>query len=375
MIYNQQHITSPVDNRENSPNSLHCSQEIIDDSKKAIEYEAFPQNADNEQNYDNPVYSMIEKMNVSRRNSIKKKASYSFNDNSTDDDDYDFFCDDDVEYNGRSRKNLRKKKNHKKILNSSFSNSMTRVNGKDRNGSHIGWTFEEDNKLRDAIEIFGNLNWKRISDYIGTGKTRSQCSQRWNRCLNPHISKEKWSNEELDLLKQLVNQYGDGCWSKIASKMGNRCDVQCRYMWRKITGQKNTKSQAISHENELKANNNVNVRINEDNFFQENDLDMFLISDHQNSIECKCSPQQQSLNIENENEKKINLTNNSIFPVSGNLLANLYENGFPIFKFNSQDKINDEKEYHKEMIIDLFPPKNFEEDNSELYLNSIDVFI
>lgn len=91
------------------------------------------------------------------------------------------------------------------------------------------WSKYEDQRLLMGIHIYGLDNWAMIAKYIGNNRTRAQCSQRWNRGLNPSIKKTHWSEAEEELLLNLVEQYGTKSWTKVAEKMENRCDVQCRY--------------------------------------------------------------------------------------------------------------------------------------------------
>ena len=62
-----------------------------------------------------------------------------------------------------------------------------------------------------------------------------QCSQRWIRVLDPHISKEQWSSEEETKLLELVGYYGTKAWFKISQIFGNRSDVQCRYKYMQLS--------------------------------------------------------------------------------------------------------------------------------------------
>ena len=91
------------------------------------------------------------------------------------------------------------------------------------------WTVAEDNRLLAGIYKHGMDNWATISKFVGNGRTRPQCSQRWYRALDPKISKETWSEEEDKKLLSLIKEYGDKKWTQIALLMGNRTDVQCRY--------------------------------------------------------------------------------------------------------------------------------------------------
>ena len=93
------------------------------------------------------------------------------------------------------------------------------------------WADNEDNRLLMGVFLYGLENWNSISNYVGNGRLRSQCMQRWTRGLDPRISKKQWSKEEEDLLLKLVEEYKDRSWTRIASHFGNRSDVQCRYKY------------------------------------------------------------------------------------------------------------------------------------------------
>ncbi|OHT13030.1 Myb-like DNA-binding domain containing protein [Tritrichomonas foetus] len=97
------------------------------------------------------------------------------------------------------------------------------------------WSTYEDVRLLAGIYRYGIDNWAPISKFVGNGRTRAQCAQRWARGLNPRICKDTWDPAEDMRLMQLVQQYGDKSWTKIASSLGNRSDVQCRYHYHQLT--------------------------------------------------------------------------------------------------------------------------------------------
>lgn len=96
------------------------------------------------------------------------------------------------------------------------------------------WEAYEDQRLIAGIYKCGIENWTSISKFVGNGRTRSQCSQRWYRCLNPSISKSQWTKEEEEKLIDLVKKSSGKSWNKIAFKLGNRSDVQCRYKYKQL---------------------------------------------------------------------------------------------------------------------------------------------
>lgn len=93
------------------------------------------------------------------------------------------------------------------------------------------WSEEEDIRLLAAIHRFGLDSWGAITAFVGSGRARSQCSQRWFRGLDPRISKVVWTRDEDKKLLDLVTKYGDRSWTRIANALGNRSDAQCRYRY------------------------------------------------------------------------------------------------------------------------------------------------
>lgn len=102
-----------------------------------------------------------------------------------------------------------------------------------RRKSHC-WTSSEDERLLAGVHRYGLDNWSSVAHFVGNERTRSQCSQRWFRGIDPRLSKNLWTREEDNMLISLVSFYGDRAWTKISSKLGNRSDVQCRYHYKQI---------------------------------------------------------------------------------------------------------------------------------------------
>ena len=96
------------------------------------------------------------------------------------------------------------------------------------------WSTSEDILLLAAIHKYGLGDWKSISLFVGGGRSRSQCSQRWGRAMDPRIAKVAWDPQEEDKLCNLVRELGEHKWATVAKRLGTRSDVQCRYLYYQI---------------------------------------------------------------------------------------------------------------------------------------------
>ena len=94
---------------------------------------------------------------------------------------------------------------------------------------HCDWEEYDDLKLREAFNIFGKTQWKKVANYV-VSKTSNQCIQRWLKVIKPSLVKGAWSQEEDDKLRQLVMQDFQN-WGKLAIHMQGRTAKQCRERW------------------------------------------------------------------------------------------------------------------------------------------------
>lgn len=114
------------------------------------------------------------------------------------------------------------------------------------------WTQFEDLRLIAAIHRHGHENWAIIAKYVGNGRTRAQCSQRWHRVLDPRISKDQWTQKDDEKLLKLITTNGLKGWTRIAQAMGNRSDVQCRYHYYQLKKEFGFLGKSISYFGETK---------------------------------------------------------------------------------------------------------------------------
>jgi hypothetical protein len=106
------------------------------------------------------------------------------------------------------------------------------------------WSNIEDLRLLAGIHREGMDNWSAIARFVGNARTRSQCSQRWIRGLDPRISRLPWTAEEDKALLRFVGRYGEKSWIAVSQGMGRRSDVQCRYRHRQLQKEPSPAAQA-----------------------------------------------------------------------------------------------------------------------------------
>jgi hypothetical protein len=92
------------------------------------------------------------------------------------------------------------------------------------------WSPDEDEKLRQAVNANGGKNWKKIAECVPS-RTHLQCLHRWQNVLNPELVKGPWKKEEDDKVIELVEKWGAKNWSQIAKHLPGRIGKQCRERW------------------------------------------------------------------------------------------------------------------------------------------------
>ncbi|XP_057817711.2 transcription factor MYB3R-4 [Cryptomeria japonica] len=105
-----------------------------------------------------------------------------------------------------------------------------RTSGPTRRSSKGGWTPEEDEILRRAVQCYKGKNWKKIAEFF-PDRTDVQCLHRWQKVLNPDLIKGPWTKEEDDKIVELVKKYGSKKWSVISQSLPGRIGKQCRERW------------------------------------------------------------------------------------------------------------------------------------------------
>uniref|UniRef100_A0A665WJP2 V-myb avian myeloblastosis viral oncogene homolog-like 2b n=1 Tax=Echeneis naucrates TaxID=173247 RepID=A0A665WJP2_ECHNA len=94
----------------------------------------------------------------------------------------------------------------------------------------VKWTQEEDDKLKALVQKLGPNDWKYIASHI-PNHTELQCQHRWFKVLDPELVKGSWTKEEDEKVIELVNMYGNKQWAMVAKHLKGRLGKQCRERW------------------------------------------------------------------------------------------------------------------------------------------------
>uniref|UniRef100_A0A4W6D4I6 V-myb avian myeloblastosis viral oncogene homolog-like 2b n=1 Tax=Lates calcarifer TaxID=8187 RepID=A0A4W6D4I6_LATCA len=94
----------------------------------------------------------------------------------------------------------------------------------------VKWTQDEDDRLKALVQKLGPNDWKYIASYI-PNHTEHQCQHRWFKVLDPELVKGPWTKEEDEKVIELVNLYGNKQWAMVAKHLKGRLGKQCRERW------------------------------------------------------------------------------------------------------------------------------------------------
>ncbi|XP_078332612.1 myb-related protein A-like isoform X2 [Crassostrea virginica] len=92
------------------------------------------------------------------------------------------------------------------------------------------WSTEEDDRLRSLVERKGDSDWKLIASFY-SDRSDIQCQHRWCKVLNPNLVKGAWTKEEDEKVIKLVREIGAKHWTQISKHLQGRTGKQCRERW------------------------------------------------------------------------------------------------------------------------------------------------
>ena len=91
------------------------------------------------------------------------------------------------------------------------------------------WSEQEDQILIDLVHTYGK-QWGVIAQKMGT-RTSSQVAARWEKCLDPKLTKGPFTPDEDALITEYVSKNGPHNWPGLSQLIKNRSAKQCRERW------------------------------------------------------------------------------------------------------------------------------------------------
>merc|ERR1712176_523209 len=103
------------------------------------------------------------------------------------------------------------------------------------------WSVEEDQKIlnhvKDAEEFGNDVDWVLLASTL-LGRNEKQCKRRYNNLTlknkNNCMKKGGWTVEEDCKIMEFVNTFGEFKWSTLASQLPERVAKQCKRRYKKL---------------------------------------------------------------------------------------------------------------------------------------------
>ncbi|XP_052204298.1 myb-related protein 308-like [Diospyros lotus] len=107
------------------------------------------------------------------------------------------------------------------------------------------WTKEEDRKLTDYIQTYGEGSWSTIPKAAGLHRSGKSCRLRWVNYLRPDIKRGDFAQDEEDLIIKLHALLGNR-WALIAGRLPGRTDNEVKNFWNYHIRRKLLRNQTLS---------------------------------------------------------------------------------------------------------------------------------
>lgn len=140
-------------------------------------------------------------------------------------------------------------------------NQINQVTGKKKQIRHK-FTSEEDEKIARLVEEHGR-DWRLVANEI-PGLNSRQCRERYVFYLDPNIANQEWSEDDMQKLIELVQEYGK-TWTKITQFFPNRSVINVKNQWQKMMRHKHLHLNDNANSNFSNVNNNRNLNMNFEN--------------------------------------------------------------------------------------------------------------
>jgi hypothetical protein len=107
--------------------------------------------------------------------------------------------------------------------------SVERPRNLNRKPRHT-FTVSEDHTLSGLVTRLGDNDWTTVASQM-PGRTPRQCRDRWKCYLSPHVSNDKWTENEDQVLIEEYGRIGPR-WSVIAGALKRRSEVAVKNRWK-----------------------------------------------------------------------------------------------------------------------------------------------
>ena len=92
------------------------------------------------------------------------------------------------------------------------------------------FTLNEDEKLKALVNRYGIKAWHTIAEFM-EGKNVRQCRERYYNYLQPHLVNGEWTPEDEQLLQAKIEEYGHK-WAKITTFFRGRSEINVKNHWK-----------------------------------------------------------------------------------------------------------------------------------------------
>ena len=95
----------------------------------------------------------------------------------------------------------------------------------------LRWDKEEEIGLLELAKSHDHHEWTKIAAELGTQRTPAACLMKYQRTLNGESLRSGWNKEEDEKLCEAVTLYGTKNWQQVAMCLKNRSSQQCQFRW------------------------------------------------------------------------------------------------------------------------------------------------